>query len=237
MDRRATDRCVAPAAARTSTRRASSSTSIGPRRTPAGWPTARPRAGWPCGRTSRPTRASPSPGSSSTPAPHGITVGTLGEAEVMAAGGIDDVFIAYPVWADGPKADRLAAASTADVAVVGVDSVAGARAPGGGRRRPSGAAAGARRDRLGRAAERRRRARRRRSRSRVRARDAGLDGDRRLHPRRPRLPRARRRAGGGRRRGRDARRGRGRPARRRLRRRADQRGLDADRRSLRRPAR
>ena len=31
----------------------------------------------------------------------GITVGTVGEAEVMAAGGIDDIFIAYPVWAEG----------------------------------------------------------------------------------------------------------------------------------------
>ena len=37
----------------------------------------------------------------------GITVGNLGEAEVFAAGGIDDIFIAYPVWADGPKAARL----------------------------------------------------------------------------------------------------------------------------------
>src|SRR6185437_14283031 len=40
---------------------------------------------------------------------HGITVGTLGEAEVMADGGIDDLFIAYPVWAEGSKAERLRA--------------------------------------------------------------------------------------------------------------------------------
>ena len=39
----------------------------------------------------------------------GVTVGTLGEAEVMAAGGIGDIFLAYPVWAAGPKASRLRA--------------------------------------------------------------------------------------------------------------------------------
>src|SRR4051794_9504376 len=37
----------------------------------------------------------------------GITVGNLGEAEVFADGGFDDIFIAYPVWAVGPKASRL----------------------------------------------------------------------------------------------------------------------------------
>ncbi|HEX5012898.1 MAG TPA: alanine racemase [Candidatus Limnocylindrales bacterium] len=37
----------------------------------------------------------------------GITVGTLGEAEVMVDGGIDDVFIGYPIWAEGAKAGRL----------------------------------------------------------------------------------------------------------------------------------
>src|SRR5437763_14678430 len=29
----------------------------------------------------------------------GITVGTIGEAEVFAAAGIRDLFIAYPIWA------------------------------------------------------------------------------------------------------------------------------------------
>ncbi len=81
----------------------------------------------------------------------GITVGTLGEAEVMAAGGIDDIFIAYPVWADGLKADRLRSLHARTPLVVGVDSVAGAELPGGGRRRPFDAAAGAGRDGLGRA--------------------------------------------------------------------------------------
>jgi D-serine deaminase-like pyridoxal phosphate-dependent protein len=39
----------------------------------------------------------------------GITVGNLGEAEVFADSGLDDLFIAYPVWAEGPKAPRLRA--------------------------------------------------------------------------------------------------------------------------------
>jgi D-serine deaminase-like pyridoxal phosphate-dependent protein len=57
----------------------------------------------------------------------GLTVGTLGEAEVFVAGGLDDLFIAYPVWATGPKAARLRALHEAAPAVrVGVDSIAGA---------------------------------------------------------------------------------------------------------------
>lgn len=57
----------------------------------------------------------------------GITVGTLGEAEVLAAAGIDDVFLAYPVWAEGPKAARLRAVRDAMPRFrVGVDSAAGA---------------------------------------------------------------------------------------------------------------
>jgi D-serine deaminase-like pyridoxal phosphate-dependent protein len=58
----------------------------------------------------------------------GITVGTLGEAEVMAAAGIDDIFIAYPLWAVGPKAGRLAAlhGRSGVILSVGFDSVAGA---------------------------------------------------------------------------------------------------------------
>ena len=57
----------------------------------------------------------------------GITVGTVGEAEVMAAGGIDDIFIAYPVWAEGVRAERLAAVHGAVMLSVGVDSVEGAQ--------------------------------------------------------------------------------------------------------------
>ncbi len=56
----------------------------------------------------------------------GLTVGTLGEAEVFAAAGLRDLFLAYPLWADGPKAARLRALrETADVSV-GVDSIGGA---------------------------------------------------------------------------------------------------------------
>ena len=58
----------------------------------------------------------------------GLTVGTLGEAEVFAAAGFDDLFVAYPVWADGPKAARLRALHDAlgDGLAIGVDSVGGA---------------------------------------------------------------------------------------------------------------
>lgn len=59
----------------------------------------------------------------------GITVGTLGEAEVMAEGGIEDILLAYPLWADGQKAARLRALHDRDGLrfAVGVDSVAGAQ--------------------------------------------------------------------------------------------------------------
>jgi D-serine deaminase-like pyridoxal phosphate-dependent protein len=56
----------------------------------------------------------------------GLTVGTLGEAEVFALAGIRDLFIAYPVWAEGPKASRLRAVHDEVDLRVGVDSVAGA---------------------------------------------------------------------------------------------------------------
>lgn len=59
----------------------------------------------------------------------GITVGNLGEAEVFADEGFDDIFIAYPIWADGPKADRLRAVAARDGLrlAVGFDSVDGAK--------------------------------------------------------------------------------------------------------------
>jgi D-serine deaminase-like pyridoxal phosphate-dependent protein len=57
----------------------------------------------------------------------GLTVGTLGEAEVFVGAGIDDVFLAYPVWAAGPKAARLRAVHAAAPGFrVGIDSVGGA---------------------------------------------------------------------------------------------------------------
>ncbi len=58
----------------------------------------------------------------------GLTVGTLGEAEVFASGGLDDLFIAYPVVASGPKAERLAALAGRARLRLGMDSVDGARA-------------------------------------------------------------------------------------------------------------
>jgi len=71
----------------------------------------------------------------------GLTVGTLGEAEVFLGAGINDIFLAYPIWADGPKAARIRALHEAASGFrVGIDSVAGAerlaaavRGSGGGR--------------------------------------------------------------------------------------------------------
>ena len=57
----------------------------------------------------------------------GLTAGTLGEAEVLADAGIDDVFVAYPVWAGGPKADRLRRLHDRIRLSVGVDSAESAR--------------------------------------------------------------------------------------------------------------
>jgi D-serine deaminase-like pyridoxal phosphate-dependent protein len=57
----------------------------------------------------------------------GITVGTIGEAEVFIAAGIQDVFLAYPVWAEGTKGERLRALHEQSSAFrVGIESVAGA---------------------------------------------------------------------------------------------------------------
>jgi D-serine deaminase-like pyridoxal phosphate-dependent protein len=58
----------------------------------------------------------------------GITVGNLGEAEVLAAGGIEDLFVAYPIWAEGPKAARLRALHDRPGLrlTIGFDSAAGA---------------------------------------------------------------------------------------------------------------
>jgi D-serine deaminase-like pyridoxal phosphate-dependent protein len=71
----------------------------------------------------------------------GLTVATLGEAEVFAAAGIDDLFIAYPLIARGPKAGRLCALAERCSLSVGADSVDGvksiAAATTGAVRRPS----------------------------------------------------------------------------------------------------
>jgi D-serine deaminase-like pyridoxal phosphate-dependent protein len=55
----------------------------------------------------------------------GLTVGTLGEAEAFAAAGVADLFLAYPLWAEGPKAERLRALLAVVDLVVGADSVEG----------------------------------------------------------------------------------------------------------------
>jgi D-serine deaminase-like pyridoxal phosphate-dependent protein len=57
----------------------------------------------------------------------GLTVATVGEAEVFAAGGYEDLFIAYPVIAKGDKAKRLARLAASVRLSLGVDSVPAAQ--------------------------------------------------------------------------------------------------------------
>lgn len=68
----------------------------------------------------------------------GLSVGTVGEAETFALAGIRDLFLAYPIWAEGPKAERIRALHDAVDLSVGVDSAQGAErlaaAVAGGRR-------------------------------------------------------------------------------------------------------
>ncbi len=56
----------------------------------------------------------------------GITVATIGEAEVFAAAGFDDIFIGYPLWIDDEAAKRLRRLSTSARVAVGVDHATGA---------------------------------------------------------------------------------------------------------------
>ena len=58
----------------------------------------------------------------------GLTVATIGEAEVFARHGFTDLFIAYPLFAAGAKAARLAELAGRVRLRVGVESVAGAQA-------------------------------------------------------------------------------------------------------------
>lgn len=55
----------------------------------------------------------------------GITLATIGEAEVFVDAGITDIFLAYPLWLTPHKAERLAALATKAHITMGVDSVAG----------------------------------------------------------------------------------------------------------------
>ncbi len=58
----------------------------------------------------------------------GITAGTVGEAEVFAAAGFDDIFLAYPVWPAGTKGKRIRHLAETTRLRVGVDNVAAVEA-------------------------------------------------------------------------------------------------------------
>lgn len=58
----------------------------------------------------------------------GLTVATVGEAEVLADAGCTDLFVAYPVWASGPRAARLRALAGRTTLRIGVTSAEGATA-------------------------------------------------------------------------------------------------------------
>lgn len=54
----------------------------------------------------------------------GLTVATIGEAEVFAANGVTDLFIAFPLWVDAADAARLRKLADAGVRLaVGCDSI------------------------------------------------------------------------------------------------------------------
>jgi D-serine deaminase-like pyridoxal phosphate-dependent protein len=55
----------------------------------------------------------------------GLTVATIGEAEVFVDAGASDVFVAYPLWVSAAKAARLDALRSSARIAVGVDSVPG----------------------------------------------------------------------------------------------------------------
>ncbi len=55
----------------------------------------------------------------------GLTVGTVGEAEVFADAGIDDIFVAYPVFADTHRGRRIRDLHDRVRIAVGVDSEEG----------------------------------------------------------------------------------------------------------------
>ena len=56
----------------------------------------------------------------------GITVATISEAQVFAAAGFTDIFIAYPLWLDDEKAARLRGVLETTPLLIGVDSAHGA---------------------------------------------------------------------------------------------------------------
>lgn len=58
----------------------------------------------------------------------GLTVATVGEAEVFADAGCADLFVAYPVWTDAARGTRMRALAERGALAVGVDSPEGAHA-------------------------------------------------------------------------------------------------------------
>ncbi|MFT3874869.1 MAG: alanine racemase [Propioniciclava sp.] len=56
-----------------------------------------------------------------------LSVATVGEGEVFAQGGFDELFIAYPLWIDAARGKRLRRLASEVVVTVGFDSLAGAR--------------------------------------------------------------------------------------------------------------
>jgi len=56
----------------------------------------------------------------------GLTVATVGEAEVFAGHGVTDLFVAYPLHVDEQKAERLRGLAGQGRVAIGVDSVDGA---------------------------------------------------------------------------------------------------------------
>ncbi|HLX89105.1 MAG TPA: alanine racemase, partial [Acidimicrobiales bacterium] len=60
----------------------------------------------------------------------GLSVATIGEAEVFADAGFDDLFVAYPLWVDAARSRRVASLVERSRLRVGVDSAAAAAALG-----------------------------------------------------------------------------------------------------------
>lgn len=58
----------------------------------------------------------------------GITAGNVGEAEVFAAAGFDDIFLAYPLWPSGTKGRRIRQLAETTRLRVGVDNLAAVEA-------------------------------------------------------------------------------------------------------------
>jgi len=54
----------------------------------------------------------------------GITAGNVGEAEVFARAGFEDIFLAYPIWPSGTKGERIRHLAQTARMRVGVDNLA-----------------------------------------------------------------------------------------------------------------